>query len=79
MSACVEYAPIDRILIETDSPYLAPVPFRGRKNQPAWVSYVGKKVAEIKKMDEKETANALAENFKRLFKVGIVGISNKDD
>jgi TatD DNase family protein len=79
VSACVEYAPIDMILIETDSPYLAPVPFRGKKNQPAWASYVGKKVAEIKKMDEKETANALAENFKRLFKVGIVGISNEGD
>ncbi len=66
---CVEYAPIDRILIETDSPYLAPVPFRGKKNQPAWVEYVGKKVAEIKKMDEEETAKALAENFGRLFGV----------
>jgi TatD DNase family protein len=63
----VQYAPLERILIETDSPYLAPVPFRGKKNQPAWVANVGRKVAEIKKMDEKETENALGENFKRLF------------
>ncbi len=66
---CVEYAPMDRILIETDSPYLAPVPFRGKQNQPAWVTYVGKKVAEIKKMDEEETAEALAKNIKRLFRL----------
>jgi TatD DNase family protein len=67
VSKCVEYAPIDRIFIETDSPYLAPAPFRGKKNQPAWVEYVGKKVAEIKKMDEEEAARVLAENFRRLF------------
>jgi TatD DNase family protein len=65
--ACVEYAPLDRILIETDSPYIAPVPFRGKKNQPAWVAQVGKKMAEIKKLDEEETALALSENFKKLF------------
>jgi TatD DNase family protein len=64
---CVEYAPLDRILIETDSPYLAPIPFRGKKNQPAWAAQVGKKVAEIKKLDEEETARAITENFKRLF------------
>jgi len=66
---CVEYAPLDRILIETDSPYLAPVPFRGsgKKNQPAWVGLVGKRVAEIKKMEETQLARALAENFIKLF------------
>jgi TatD DNase family protein len=67
VAACVEYAPIDRILIETDSPYLAPVPFRGKKNRPAWVAFVGKKVAEIKKLDEESLAAALGENFARLF------------
>jgi TatD DNase family protein len=66
---CVEYASLDRMLIETDSPYLAPVPFRGKKNQPAWVSLVGKKVAEIKKLDEEKVAKALGENFERLFNV----------
>jgi TatD DNase family protein len=64
----VEFAPIDRILIETDSPYLAPVPFRGKKNQPSWVAHVGRKVAETKKMEEEETARMLMENFKRLFR-----------
>lgn len=44
----VRYAPLDRILVETDSPYLAPVPFRGKTNQPAYVVEVAKKVAEIK-------------------------------
>jgi TatD DNase family protein len=67
LRSLVEYTPIDRILIETDSPYLAPVPFRGKKNQPVWVANVGRKVAEIKKMEEEETARVLMDNFKRLF------------
>jgi TatD DNase family protein len=68
---CVEYAPLDRILIETDCPYLAPVPHRGKKNQPAWVSLVGKKVAEIKGVGEEDVAGVLAGNFERLFGVSL--------
>lgn len=62
-------APLDSILIETDSPYLAPVPHRGKTNQPAWVSLVGRKIAETKKMDEDELAAVLEKNFDRAFKV----------
>ncbi|MDD5676203.1 MAG: TatD family hydrolase [Chitinivibrionales bacterium] len=59
--------PLDRILIETDSPYLAPVPHRGQTNQPAWVSLVGQKVAAIKQLEPEAVAEKLEENFTRLF------------
>ena len=56
------------MLVETDSPYLAPVPFRGRQNQPAWVVYVGRALAAIKKIDEKDCASpACADTFSRVF------------
>jgi TatD DNase family protein len=55
------------MLIETDSPYLAPAPHRGKTNEPAWVGLVGKKIAEIKQMDTSEVANALMENYFALF------------
>ncbi|HMD68396.1 MAG TPA: TatD family hydrolase [Chitinivibrionales bacterium] len=64
VAAC---APLDSILIETDTPYLAPVPHRGKPNQPAWVALVGKKIAEIRKMDEEEFAAAVERNFERAF------------
>lgn len=60
-------APLDFMLIETDSPYLAPVPHRGKQNQPAWVVYVGNKIAEIRGMDKEGFAGALEKNFNRLF------------
>ncbi len=40
--------PLDRMLIETDSPYLAPVPYRGKRNQPAWVRHVGEEIAQLR-------------------------------
>jgi TatD DNase family protein len=59
--------PLDRLLIETDSPYLAPVPFRGKTNTPALVPLVAKQVAEIKGVSVEEVAHATAANFERLF------------
>lgn len=50
--------PLDRLLVETDAPYLAPVPHRGRPNQPAWVPFVGAAVATIKAVDEATVADA---------------------
>ena len=61
------FVPLDRLLIETDSPYLAPVPFRGKTNQPAYVPFVAKQVAELKGLTQAEVANATSENFERLF------------
>jgi len=59
--------PLERILIETDSPYLAPVPFRGKPNEPRYVSRVAEKVAELKETGVDEIARVTSENFHRLF------------
>lgn len=59
--------PLDRILIETDSPYLAPMPFRGKRNQPAYVGRVAAKLAEIKGLPLAEVEAATTANFHRLF------------
>ena len=59
--------PLDRMLIETDSPYLAPVPFRGKRNQPAWVRHVGEAVAQLRGVPVDDIARATSENFFRLF------------
>ena len=59
--------PLDRCLIETDSPYLAPMPYRGKTNQPAYVPHVAARLAEIKGLDVTEVAQATSANFHRLF------------
>ena len=61
------FVPLDRCLIETDSPYLAPVPFRGKVNEPAHVAFVAAKLAEIKGTSIEVIAQATSENFERLF------------
>jgi TatD DNase family protein len=63
------FVPLDRCLIETDSPYLAPVPFRGKLNRPALVSYVARQIAELKGLPETTIAEATSRNFERLFDV----------
>jgi TatD DNase family protein len=55
--------PLDRILIETDSPYLAPVPFRGKQNHPALVKHVAKAIADLRGMDYEEIAEISTDNF----------------
>ena len=47
-----EKAPLDRLLIETDCPYMAPVPLRGQRNEPAYIAYVCRKLAELREIDE---------------------------
>ena len=59
--------PFDRILIETDSPYLAPVPHRGKPNEPANVKYVAEVVAKVRDIDIPTLENQLLENTKTLF------------
>jgi TatD DNase family protein len=61
--------PLDKILIETDSPYLAPVPFRGKTNQPAFVRHVAEEIAKLREISLEEVATATTHNFFRLFKV----------
>jgi len=59
--------PLDRMLVETDAPFLAPVPHRGRTNQPAYVSETGKFIAELRGMESEELAGITAQNFFTLF------------
>lgn len=60
-------APLDRILVETDSPYLAPVPYRGKTNEPAYVKHTAQHVAELRGISYDEVAAATSDNFFRLF------------
>ena len=59
--------PLERILIETDAPYLAPVPFRGKSNQPAYVQYVAEKLAELRQLPIEKIAEQTTANFFKLF------------
>lgn len=59
--------PLERMLIETDSPYLAPVPFRGKLNQPAYVKHVAEEIAKLRGISVEEVGNATTTNFFRLF------------
>ena len=59
--------PNNKILIETDSPYLSPVPFRGKKNEPSFIKYTIKKLADLKEVDETEMINITSKNFENLF------------
>ncbi|NNN15748.1 MAG: TatD family hydrolase [Acidimicrobiaceae bacterium] len=62
--------PENRLLIETDSPYLAPVPFRGRQNVPSYVAHVGMKVAELRNCDESHIRHVLWQNSIAAFNIG---------
>ena len=60
-------APIDQVLVETDSPYLAPPPYRGKRNEPAYVTFTAQKGAEIFDISYEKFAHQLENNFDRLF------------
>ncbi len=66
----VRIVPRDRLLVETDSPYLAPVPFRGKRNEPAHVVETARKVAELWGSSAEEVARVTGENARRLFRLG---------
>jgi TatD DNase family protein len=59
--------PLDRLLIETDAPYLAPVPYRGKRNEPAFVATTAAAVGKVKGVEESRLVAATRENFFRLF------------
>ena len=59
--------PLDRLMLETDSPYLTPVPFRGKENQPAYVRYVADEIAKLKGIDVKEVIEATTKNAELVF------------
>ena len=66
---CVKACPLDRILVETDSPYLPPVPFRGKENGPKYIPYIAREMASLKGMELDDLAEKLNENLNRLFHV----------
>jgi TatD DNase family protein len=63
----IKSVPLDRLLVETDAPYLAPVPHRGKTNEPAFVVHTAAMLAQLKSVHETELAAATTENFFRLF------------
>ncbi|TXI94383.1 MAG: TatD family deoxyribonuclease, partial [Burkholderiaceae bacterium] len=67
LQAVAKALPIERILIETDSPYLAPAPHRGKMNEPAYVRHVGEFLADLKQLPLAEVQKITTENFFRLF------------
>ncbi|KPJ60066.1 MAG: hydrolase TatD [Deltaproteobacteria bacterium DG_8] len=65
----VRHIPLERIFLETDAPFLAPVPFRGKRNEPSYVRYVADKIAKIKRLDFEEVANVTSHNAKTLLQI----------
>ena len=76
----VKDVPLDRLLVETDAPYLAPIPFRGRPNEPAYTRYTAEKLAEIKGISFDDLEQATTDNFYRLFAKAVrpVGKNSKN-
>ncbi|MCL5674325.1 MAG: TatD family hydrolase [Candidatus Omnitrophica bacterium] len=64
----VKIAPLDRIFIETDAPFLAPVPFRGKRNEPSYVRFILEKIAQIKQMDKEKIEDIIFRNSLTFFK-----------
>ncbi|WP_372527688.1 TatD family hydrolase [Piscinibacter sp.] len=79
LRAVARFVPLDRCLIETDSPYLAPVPFRGKTNSPAYVPFVAKQIAALKGVSIEEVARITSMNFERLFGVPARAEPDRDD
>jgi TatD DNase family protein len=67
----VRALPLDRLLIETDAPFLAPLPHRGRRNEPAFVAHIADKIAQIKSRTVDEVASSTTANAARLFDWGV--------
>lgn len=65
----VKYIPLDRILLETDAPYVAPVPYRGKRNEPAYVVEVAKKLAKLKIISLEEAADKTTARAREIFKI----------
>ena len=67
LQSVAKQVPLDQMLVETDSPYLAPVPYRGKTNQPAYVRHVANFIAELKQVEFSEVAKATTENYYKKF------------
>jgi TatD DNase family protein len=71
LKAVAQAVPLDRMLIETDSPYLAPIPYRGKTNEPAWVKHVAEHIAQLRGVSVESIGQATTANFFRLFSSAI--------
>lgn len=69
MKKVIQYIPLDRILLETDSPYLAPIPYRGKENQPAYLYEIAKYIAQIKNITLDNLSYITTSNFHKLFQI----------
>jgi len=67
----IKKSPLEKIMIETDSPYLAPIPYRGKRNEPIYVKEICRRIAEIKNLSFEKIAEATAENSLKMFKIDI--------
>ena len=65
----VTFIPLDKLLVETDSPYLAPIPNRGKNNEPSFITHTVDKLSMIKKLDKNIIVENTTNNFKRLFQL----------
>ena len=65
-----QFVPLDKLLVETDAPYLAPMPYRGKRNEPGYTRYVAERVAELREMPFEEIANITRHNAHKLFRIG---------
>ena len=64
-----QVVPLERLLLETDAPYMAPVPFRGKENEPAYVKLVAEEIANLRGISFDEVATATTENARRILRV----------
>jgi TatD DNase family protein len=71
IKAVAKWVPLDKLLIETDAPFLAPVPFRGKINKPAYVKYIAEYIAKLRGMPIEELADKIQENYFRIFKCNV--------
>lgn len=71
-----KYVPLESLLIETDCPYLAPEPFRGKRNEPKYIKYTAEEIAKIKEVDLEEIAKITSANAKKLFEIKIGDIND---
>ena len=67
----MEILPLDRLLLETDCPYMAPVPMRGKRNDSSYIPYVAEKIGEIRDMDPQEVIDTATKNTKKLFNIEV--------
>jgi len=79
IQAAVQFIPLDRLMVETDSPFLAPVPHRGKKNEPALVLEVARKVAEVKGLPVEQVSLAAARNAQKVFRLKLGTVKGLSD